>query len=161
LEKLIILLFHRIVASVSSKPYLANGCQQDMQEFLTTVLTELEKEVTDDDGLFSPIIQQFWGKETIVRKFLHTNNGKCEKCALFPSVRDQNFLSLQFDIPNLTVNIELASLVHNYFSESVVQMQMRCGNCCRHATNCPKTGLCRPKVAVSQIVKTQIQPKLN
>ena len=53
-----------------------------MEEFFTTVLTELEKEVIDDDGLLSPIIQQFWGKETIVRKFLHTNNGKCENCQI-------------------------------------------------------------------------------
>ena len=83
-----------------------------MEEFFTTVLTELEKEVIDDDGLLSPIIQQFWGKETIVRKFLHTNNGKCENCQLFPSAREQNFLSLQFDIPSLTVNIEVAGAVY-------------------------------------------------
>ena len=71
-----------------------------MEEFLTTVLTELGKEVTDDDGLFSPIIQQFWGKEIIVRKFFHTQNGKCDGCNLFPSNNEQSFLSLKFEVPD-------------------------------------------------------------
>jgi ubiquitin C-terminal hydrolase len=140
---------------VSRKPYLANGSQQDMDEFLTTVLTVLEQEVTDDDGLFSPTIQQFWGKEMIVRKFFHTQNGKCEGCHLFPSSNEQNFLSLKFEVPDVTANIELASLVYNYFSESVDQMQLRCGNCCRHASNCPQTGPCRPRAAVTQTVLTE------
>jgi hypothetical protein len=44
----------RIVATVSGKASLGNGSQQDMEEFFTTVMLELEKEVTDDDGLFLP-----------------------------------------------------------------------------------------------------------
>ena len=140
---------------MSRKPYFANGSQQDMDEFLTTVLTVLEKEVTDDDGLFSPIIQQFWGKEIIVRKFFHTQNGECEGCHLFPSSNEQNFLSLKFEVPDVTANIELASLVYNYFSESVDQMQLRCGYCCPHTSNCPQTGQCRPRAAVTQTVLTE------
>ena len=47
---------------VSGKAGLASGSQQDIEEFLTTVLIELEKEVSDDEGLFSPIMKNFGGE---------------------------------------------------------------------------------------------------
>ena len=81
---------------MSRKPYFANGPQQDMDEFLTTAV--LEKEVTDDDGLFLPIIQQFWGKEIILRKFFHTQNGKCEGFHLFPFSIEQIFLGVVWQL---------------------------------------------------------------
>jgi hypothetical protein len=46
---------------VSGKQYLANGGQQDMEEFMTVILTELlEKEFKDDDEIFSSTFTQFW-----------------------------------------------------------------------------------------------------
>ena len=47
---------------MSGKAGLASGSQQDIEEFLTTVLIELEKEVSDDNGLFSPIMKNFGGE---------------------------------------------------------------------------------------------------
>ena len=55
------------------------------EKFLTTVLIELEKEVSDDDGLFSSIMKQFWGEEKITRKYLATPDGKSLKCLIYPA----------------------------------------------------------------------------
>ena len=105
---------------------------------MTVILTELlDKEFIDDDNLFSSTFKQFWGKEKIIRKFLGTNNGKCEKCQMYPSINDQNFQSIKVEVPDLNVSIELSSLVQRYYSESIDQMQMRCSNCCKHVQNCP------------------------
>ena len=79
---------------MSGKAGLASGSQQDIEEFLTTVLIELEKEVSDDDGLFSPILKKFWGEEKITRKYLATPDGKCLKCLIYPAVSNQDFLTL-------------------------------------------------------------------
>ena len=145
----------RIVATVSGKASLGNGSQQDMEEFFTTVMIELEKEVTDDDGLFSPIVKRFWGKEKIIRKYLATNDGKCAKCSLYPAVSNQNFLTLKIEVPLINASVKLSSLLYNYFSESLDEMKLRCGNCCSHITNCPQTGLCKSRPAVTQTVLTK------
>jgi hypothetical protein len=71
--------------SISNKPYLANGGQQDMEEFRKIFLAELRREVDDDEGLFFSIIENFWGQEVTVRKFVDTPNGRCVACHLYPS----------------------------------------------------------------------------
>ena len=114
-----------------------------MEEFFTTVLIELEKEVTDDDGLFSPIVKRFWGKEKIIRKYLATNDGKCSMCSMYPAVNDQNFLTLKIEVPVINASVELSSLIYNYLSESLDQMKLRCDTCCNHDSNCPQTGPCK------------------
>ena len=50
-----------------------------MEEFLRTLLLELEREIQDDDGLFTTVLHNFWGKEVAVRKFVDTPEGKCNK----------------------------------------------------------------------------------
>ena len=123
---------------------------------MTVILTELlEKEFKDDDEIFSSTFTQFWGKEKIIRKFLATNDGKCSKCQMYPSIKEQNFLSIKVDVPDLNVSVELSSLVQRYFSENMDEMVMRCANCCKHAQNCPQTGICRPRPAVSQTIITK------
>ena len=126
-----------------------------MEEFFTTVLIELEKEVTDDDGLFSPIVKRFWGKEKIIRRYLATNDGKCSMCSMYPAVNDQNFLTLKIEVPVINASVELSSLIYNYLSESLDQMKLRCGNCCNHDSNCPQTGPCKSRPAVTQNILTQ------
>ena len=124
-------------------------------EFFSTVMVELEKEVIDDDGLFSPILQLFWGKEKIIRKYLATNDGRCAKCSNYPAVSDQNFLTLKIEVPVTNVSVELSSLIYSYFSESLDQMKLRCGNCCTHVSNCPQNGICKSRPAVTQTVLTK------
>ena len=116
---------------------------------------ELENEVTDDDGLFSPIVKLFWGKEKIIRKYLGTNDGKCSKCSMYPAVSEQNFLTLKIEVPVTNASVELSSLIYNYFSESLDQMKLRCGNCCNHDSNCPQSGRCKSRPAVTQNILTQ------
>ena len=123
---------------------------------MTVILTELlEKEFKDDDEIFSSTFTQFWGKEKIIRKFLGTNDGKCGKCQMYPSIKEQNFLSIKVDVPDLNVSVVLSSLVQSYFSENMDEMVMRCANCCKHVQSCPQTGLCRPRPAVSQTIITK------
>ena len=58
--------FFRLVSVLSNKLYLSNGKQQDSEEFLTALFTELKWELWDvDDSIF----KLFYGKEKIVRKF--------------------------------------------------------------------------------------------
>jgi hypothetical protein len=126
-----------------------------MEEFFTTVMLELEKEVTDDDGLFSPIVKLFWGKEKIIRKYLATNDGKCANCSMYPAVSDQKFLTLKIEVPVINASVELSSLIYNYFSESLDQMKLRCGNCCNHDSKCPQSGPCKSRPAVTQTILTK------
>jgi ubiquitin C-terminal hydrolase len=56
---------------------------------------------------------------------------------------------LQLDIPNTSRVITLYGVLENYFSESSNNARMKC-NCCTHKTNCPETGVCKPKGFVSK-----------
>ena len=118
-------------------------------------MIELEKEVKDDDGLFSPVVNCFWGEEKIIRKYLATTDGKCTKCSLYPAVSNQRFLTLKIEVPITYASVKLSSLLYNYFSESLDQMKLRCGNCCRHISNCPQIGLCKSRPAVTQTILTK------
>jgi hypothetical protein len=52
----------------------------------------------DDDNLFSSTFNQFWGNEKIIRKFLGTNDGKCGKCQMYPSINDLR--SIKVEVPD-------------------------------------------------------------
>ena len=116
----------RILGSTSGRQYLASGGQQDMEEFLSTLLLELEKEIQDDDGLFTPILHEFWGKEVTAMKFLDTPDGKCNKCLLYPSMSEDKFLTVKLKVPCSNHSIFLSTLIANHFSESSDQMMLRC-----------------------------------
>ena len=51
---------------------------------------------------------------------------------------------LPLDIPDTNRIITLKGVIENYFSESSDEAKMKC-NCCYHKTNCPETGVCKPK----------------
>ena len=122
-----------------------------MEEFLRILLAEVEREVHDDEGLFSPSIQNFCGTEVTVRKFVDSPEGKCSNCLLFPSVREQKFLSIKINVPESNDSIKLSYLIANYYSESTDQMMLRCGSCCTHSSDCPQTGVCKSQNAVTQL----------
>ena len=110
------------MGSVSGKPYLADGRQQDMEEFLRIFLSELEREVKDDDGLITPILEAFWGKEVTVRKFVDTEDGRCVRCQMYPSYSEDKFLTLKIQVPDSNYNIHLSHLITNYYSENTDKM---------------------------------------
>ena len=91
-----------------------------MEEFLRFLLLELEREIQDDDGLFTPIIHNFWGKEVTVRKFVDTPDGLCNKCQMYPSVSEDKFLTIKLKVPQAYHNIFLSTLIENYYSEIVM-----------------------------------------
>ena len=138
------------MGSVSGKPYLADGRQQDMEEFLRIVLSELKREVRDDDGLITPILENFWGKEVTLRKFVDTEDGRCVRCQMYPSYSEDKFLTLKIQVPESYYNINLSHLVANYYSENTDQLILRCGTCCTHQSNCPQTESCKPYNATTQ-----------
>ena len=82
-----------------------------MEEFLRILLLELEREIQDDDGLFSTIIHDFWGKEVSVRKYAYTQDGKCNKCQLYPSVKEDNFLTVKLKVPESNMAYILATFI--------------------------------------------------
>ena len=122
-----------------------------MEEFLRTLLLELEREIQDDDGLFTTVMHEFWGKEVCVRKFVDTLDGKCNNCQMYPSVSEDKFLTVKLKVPSSNHSIFLSTLIENFYSESSDQMMLRCGNCCNHSTGCPQTGHCKSHNAVTQL----------
>ena len=122
-----------------------------MEEFLRILFQELEREIQDDDGLFTTGMHEFWGKEVCVRKFVDTLDGKCNNCHLYPSVREDKFLTVKLKVPESNHSIQLSTLIANHYSESSDQMILRCGNCCNHTTGCPQTGNCKSHNAVTQL----------
>jgi ubiquitin C-terminal hydrolase len=140
----------RLVATKSGRHYLKDGSQQDTVEFLVTLLTEVENEISDDNWEAKTVVQEFWGIEKKEKKFL-TNSGICSKCNSGPRQEVERFQVLQVDIPETNSVLTLTSILENYFSESSDIGKMRC-NCCTHKINCPESGVCKPKPFVSKKV---------
>ena len=84
-----------------------------MEEFLRVLFQELEREIQDDDGLFTTVLHNFWGKEVAVRKFVDTPEGKCNKCQMYPSLREDKFLTVKLKVPESNLSIQLSSLNAN------------------------------------------------
>ena len=53
----------RLVATKSDRNYLDDGSQQDTVEFLTTLLQEVEGEISETNWEAKVVIQEFWGTE--------------------------------------------------------------------------------------------------
>jgi hypothetical protein len=94
--------------------------------------------------LITPILENFWGKEVTLRKFVDTEDGRCVRCQMYPSYSEDKFLTLKIQVPESYYNINLSHLVANYYSENTDQLVLRCGTCCTHQSNCPQTGSCKP-----------------
>ena len=139
-----------LVAMRSGRLYLKDGSQQDTVEFLVTLLTEVEHEISANNWEAKTVVQEFWGVEKNEKKFL-TTSGICSKCKSGPRQEVEKSQVLQVDIPETNRVLTLNGILENYFSESSETAKMRC-NCCTHKTNCPETGVCKPKAFVSKKV---------
>ena len=141
----------RLVASKSGRHYLKDGSQQDTIEFLVTLLQEVENEISLANWEARTVIQEFWGIEEIEKKFLNNFDGICSKCKSSPRDEVEKIQVLPLNIPDTSRVITLNGIIENYFSESSDNAKMKC-NCCTHKTNCPGTGVCKPKGFVSKKV---------
>jgi ubiquitin C-terminal hydrolase len=140
----------QLVATKSGRNYLNDGTQQDTVEFLTTLLHEVEEEISTNNWEAKVVVQEFCGTEKNEKKFL-TRNGICSKCKSGPRDEVERFQVLQLDIPNTSNVIPINDVIQTYFSESSDDARMKC-NCCSHNSNCPETGVCKPKGLVSKKV---------
>ena len=52
-----------LVAMRSGRLYLKDGSQQDTVEFLVTLLTEVEHEISANNWEGKTVVQEFWGKK--------------------------------------------------------------------------------------------------
>ena len=140
----------RLVATKSGRNYLNDGTQQDTVEFLTILLQEVEEEISVNNWEAKVVIQEFWGTEKKEKRFVN-RTGICSKCKSSPRDEVERFQVLQLDIPNTSRVISLNGVIETYFSESSDDAKMKC-SCCTHKSNCPETGVCKPKGFVSKRV---------
>ena len=105
----------KLVAQKSGKEFLADGSQQDCEEFLRAVITMMSIELHGWQA-FNIMHNQHVGKEKIIRKFLDNASGVCSKCGEFPSCSEQDFLCLKINIPCSSLPVDISSLIENYFS---------------------------------------------
>ena len=131
---------------------ISDGHQKDITHFLRLLLQTLELELSSQPLECSSFIQQFWGKEKTIRRFLHTQDGACDKCHNFPRIEEEMFNILKLNLVEHVDQISLDSLISNYFSESLETIEMKCSSCCPHKHNCPQTGVCKLRKAVNQKV---------
>ena len=141
----------RLVATHSGREYLFAGTQQDTVEFLITLLQLVEAEISEDNWEAKTVIKEFWGVEKHERKFLNKIGGVCSKCKTGPTDEVQKFQVLQVDIPDTSRVIKLNAVLQNYFSENSADAKMKC-ECCTHKSNCPGTGVCKPKGFASKTI---------
>ena len=147
----------RLVGSAACKPYFQDGTQQDILDFLFTLLNEVEKEISDKNWEAKVVLTEFWGREKTEKRFLNNKGGMCYKCKSLPRVEEEDFNLLQINIPDTMIVIPLSRLVDSYFEESSGVFQMSCSNCCpvSHSSGCPRTGNCKMKDVASQKILVQ------
>ena len=140
------------MASAANKPYLADRRQQDCEEFLTAIFAGLTQEM-DQSGISN--LGQFYGKERIVRKFLHTAEGNCHRCNQMSRTDEEDFLTLKLAVPDTKEAITLSTLVQEHFSEQLEQFPMKCSFCCKCKKDCPLSGPCKQRPGVMQNIFTR------
>ena len=148
----------KCVAQHSGKQFLNNGSQQDAEEFLGSLVAMVSAELANFNA-FSTVQSNHWGSEQFRRVFLdNPPDGSCKKCGQYPSSRVDEFLSLKLTIPISALNVNLSSIIDDYFSESTETIRMKCTNCCPHEKEkvvCTQTGFCsRPAATHSQLTKS-------
>ena len=146
----------KLVAQLTGKMFLADGTQQDSDEFLRSLISVMCEELQTWD-IFRNVNKEHMGKETIIKKFLGNNStGVCTSCGNYPSSREEDFLCLKLNIPFSQSSLNLSTLITNYFSESSEVIRMKCSECCPHERSkilCPQTGFCnRPAVSQNQLI---------
>ena len=139
----------RLVASLSNRLYLANGNQQDCEEFMRLLLSEMR---TDQGDLIEPL---FYGAEKTLHLFENTEDGSCPTCKKFNREVEEEFLMLKLPLPDSSAEIPLSNLIKRY-SEREENVEKKCENCCTHAANCPQSGACKSHLVVRQTKLTRI-----
>ena len=120
----------QLVGIASHKQQFLDGSQQDILDFLFTLLGEIEKEISHSNWEAKVVFREFWGRDKIEKKFCNNREGSCGKCKLFPRVEEENFNSIQINIPDTAIVIPLSRLVDSYFQESSDIFKMSCSKCC-------------------------------
>ena len=139
----------QLVALRSGRHYLSNGTQQDTVEFLTSLLELIEREISENNWEGKVVIKEFWGVERNEKKYLNRSNGICRVCKSSPREETERFHVLQLNIPDTSRVLTMNGVLQSYYSESSDDAKMKC-NCCKHKTNCPETGPCKPKPFASK-----------
>ena len=135
------------MATAANKPYLANNKQQDSEEFMTALLSELKR---NGNGA----IGHFFGKEMVLLKFLHTSDGSCHKCKQISRVEAEPFLTLKLSVPDTKESITVSSIVQEYFAEQL-EFMMKCSSCCKCPQGCSLIGPCKQRPAARQNILTR------
>ena len=116
----------RLVGIASRKPHLKDGSQQDILEFLLTLLEEVGDEISSSNLEAKTVLEEFCGVERIERKFLSRSDGKCCICKFLPKAVDEKFKYLKVSIPKTDAVVPLSKVVNSYFQESSANLKMKC-----------------------------------
>ena len=82
----------------------------------------------DKIGASNILNNKFYGREKVIRKFLHTAEGTCHRCNQYAREDEEEFLTLNLALPESSEPIRLSSLVHDHFAEALEQFDMKCSN---------------------------------
>ena len=147
----------QLVGTASNKHYFKDGSQQDILDFMFSLLEAVEEEISDLNWETKVVIREFRGREKTEKMFLNSKDGKCGQCKKLPRVEEENFKYLQVDVPDTSMVIPLSGLVNSYFQESSDTFQMKCSNCSpsSNSSNSLNTGTCKLKEVVSKKVLTK------
>lgn len=113
------------------------------------------KSELDKIGASNNFSKTFYGREKVIRKFLHTADGTCHRCNQFVREDEEVFLTLNLALPESSEPIRLSSLVHYHFAEALEQFDMKCSNCCTCKEACQLSGPCKQRPAVMQNILTK------
>ena len=152
----------KMVAASSNKAYIDSGTEEDSVEFFEILLDEVRKEIPEINIQAHNLLREFRGVEKTERKFLNNTNGICSRCRKLQRIHEEYFQTIKITIPttsNCSV-FQLSHLLNCHFSEDATVIKMKCGNCCTHVKDCPKTGVCRLKDSVSHTSILQSPNKL-
>ena len=152
----------RIVAQKSGKVYMDLGTQQDAEEFFRALEETLSEELKGSAD-FEATRDKHWGSEEIRRRFRdNTQHGKCLQCGQYPSIKQQDFITLRLNIPRSSSSVSLSSIIKGYYSESTQTDKMRCPNCCPHdrdRVKCTNAGICKSRES-TEIIQLTRAPEL-
>ena len=139
-----------LVGCATGNREICNGSQQDIIVFIQLLLQQLEVELSELDGPQSLFINNFWGREHVIKKFTCSLDGTCARCGNLPRTEGEDFSILKLNMSNTNQHISLSALVENSYSEGTDVFKMKCSDCCPHSRNCPLTGNCEQRNAVDQ-----------
>ena len=139
----------QLVGRLHNREDICDGEQQDLEEFHTLLLRGIANEVAKVGAQQARFISKFRGREANEKAFLHTRDGCCNH-GHTPRTEEEGFQAIKLDIPSTSSLISLNILVSNHYEENSSTFSMKCSDCCTHPSNCPRTGKCKLREAISQ-----------